>query len=480
MFRDYPVLTRLGIVLIDIILTVISYIIAIKIRVFLGFSTAVTWSEYLNVLLLIIIVWRLFTGYHEAYAGSAYRHIRGSDFELKREISTVFFTVILGCPVVYLVSMMIGHYTRWIAPKSLILLFGITNLMFLSLEKLGLYYIGKFLSKKTGTPKKVIIVGSGNIARDFVRTVRSNPDWRLEIIGLITTKGDDNIKTGFNNIHVLGDITGFTKILHSFYIDELIVAVETDEIRMVDDIVSICDKEGVPLKFISPFFREIISKARPMTIYGIPVINLLPVERNDLEMFLKRLMDIIISLAGIIILLPVFLLIAILIKVDSPGPVFYKWRILGLNKRPLTSYKFRTMVVNADELKKELMDKNEMSGPVFKMSRDPRVTRVGRWLRRYSLDELPQLWSVLKGDLSLVGPRPPLQTEVEFYEGWHRRKLSVKPGITCLWQISGRNEIKDFNEWVRLDLKYINEWSLWLDIKILFKTILVVLRGTGR
>ena len=170
----------------------------------------------------------------------------------------------------------------------------------------------------------------------------------------------------------------------------------------------------------------------------------------------------------------------LLIKLDSPGPIFYKWKILGLNKKPLTSYKFRTMVVNADELKIQLAKKNEMTGAAFKMKNDPRITRIGRWFRRYSLDELPQLWSVLKGDLSLVGPRPPLQTEIELYEGWHRRKLSVKPGITCYWQISGRNDITDFNEWMRLDLKYIDEWNLWLDFKILFKTIFVVVRGTGR
>jgi len=138
------------------------------------------------------------------------------------------------------------------------------------------------------------------------------------------------------------------------------------------------------------------------------------------------------------------------------------------------------MVEHADDLKPALETNNEMDGIAFKMNNDPRVTKVGRWLRKFSLDELPQLWSVLKGDLALVGPRPPLQTEVEKYEGWHRRKLSVKPGITCLWQTCGRNEISKFDEWMRLDMKYIDEWSLWLDFKILFKTVWVVLKGTGK
>jgi lipopolysaccharide/colanic/teichoic acid biosynthesis glycosyltransferase len=182
----------------------------------------------------------------------------------------------------------------------------------------------------------------------------------------------------------------------------------------------------------------------------------------------------------LILTAPVFGLIAILIKLDSKGPVFYKWKVLGLNKRPLTSYKFRTMVENADDLKAEIEANNEMNGIAFKMKDDPRITKIGKLLRKFSLDELPQFWSVLKGDLSLVGPRPPLQKEVEKYEGWHRRKLSVKPGMTCLWQVSGRNEIADFDEWMRFDMKYIDEWSLWLDFKILLKTPWVVLRGTGR
>jgi len=164
----------------------------------------------------------------------------------------------------------------------------------------------------------------------------------------------------------------------------------------------------------------------------------------------------------------------------SAGPAFYQWRVVGFNKRPFKSWKFRTMLENADELKSKLWDKNEMQGPVFKMRDDPRITRVGRILRRFSLDELPQLYSVLKGDMSLVGPRPPLIGEVNRFESWQRRKLSLKPGLTCLWQVSGRNEIRDFNDWAKLDLEYIDNWSLWLDLKIFFKTVYVVLSGSGR
>jgi lipopolysaccharide/colanic/teichoic acid biosynthesis glycosyltransferase len=199
-----------------------------------------------------------------------------------------------------------------------------------------------------------------------------------------------------------------------------------------------------------------------------------------LQRCLKRLLDIIGASCGLVVLAPLFVVIAIAIKVTSPGPVFYRWRVVGRNGKFFVGHKFRTMVVDADAQKARLLASNEMRGPVFKMADDPRVTRVGRTLRRYSLDELPQLWDVLKNNMSLVGPRPPLQSEWMLFDNRQRQKLDVTPGLTCLWQVSGRNGIVDFDEWVNLDLKYIDEWSLWLDIKILARTILTVIRGTGK
>lgn len=195
----------------------------------------------------------------------------------------------------------------------------------------------------------------------------------------------------------------------------------------------------------------------------------------------KRFIDLTGGVFCLVIAAPILVVISLAIRITSPdGAAFYPWRVVGFGGRPFTGYKFRTMVPNADALKARLMAANEMSGPVFKMENDPRITPVGRFLRKYSLDELPQLWSVLKGDMSLVGPRPPLQSEWEHFEPWQRRKLSVKPGMTCLWQVQGRNNIRDFNEWVKLDLEYIDNWSLWLDFKILFLTFLAVFKGTGK
>lgn len=194
----------------------------------------------------------------------------------------------------------------------------------------------------------------------------------------------------------------------------------------------------------------------------------------------KRCIDLTLGGLLLVVLFPVFLVIGFLVKLTSPGPIFYRWRVVGKDGKPFGSYKFRSMYQDADQRKAELQLKNEMSGPVFKLKNDPRITRLGTWLRKYSLDELPQLWSVLKGDMSLVGPRPPLQAEFERFTDWQKKKLQVKPGITGLWQISGRNDIRDFDDWVRMDLEYVRNWSLWMDFKILLRTIPVVIFGGGR
>jgi lipopolysaccharide/colanic/teichoic acid biosynthesis glycosyltransferase len=193
----------------------------------------------------------------------------------------------------------------------------------------------------------------------------------------------------------------------------------------------------------------------------------------------KRVIDVVLAGVGLLLLLPLFALISLLIKATSSGPVFYRSRYLGERARPFVGYKFRSMVERADDLKTSMEHLNHMRGPAFKIRNDPRVTRIGRVLRKYSLDELPQLWSVLKGDMSLVGPRPPLPEEFQCYEAWHKGKLAVTPGITCYWQINGRSDIHDFDEWMRLDTKYIQEWSLWTDLKILVRTVPAVFHGHG-
>ena len=202
--------------------------------------------------------------------------------------------------------------------------------------------------------------------------------------------------------------------------------------------------------------------------------------QSSVHLFCKRVLDFVGASFLLFLLSPLFLVLALLVKLTSPGPVLYRWRVVGRGGHPFISYKFRSMVADADRLKAELEERNEMTGPVFKLTQDPRITPVGMWMRKYSLDELPQLFSVVTGDMSLVGPRPPLVTEYERFTKYQRQKLAVKPGITCLWQVSGRNRVRDFDEWVRLDLEYIRNWSLMLDLKILVKTVGEVFAGSGK
>lgn len=200
---------------------------------------------------------------------------------------------------------------------------------------------------------------------------------------------------------------------------------------------------------------------------------------RGVQLALKRGLDVVVSGGLLVVVGPLLALLALGVRLTSRGPAFYRWEVVGEGGRPFTGYKLRTMVADADARKAALLAENEMSGPVFKMKKDPRVTRFGRFLRTYSLDELPQLWSVLRGDMSLVGPRPPLRSEYARFTEYQKGKLAVKPGLTCLWQVRGRSAISDLDEWVRLDLEYIERWSLWLDLKILAATVPVVLFGRG-
>jgi lipopolysaccharide/colanic/teichoic acid biosynthesis glycosyltransferase len=237
--------------------------------------------------------------------------------------------------------------------------------------------------------------------------------------------------------------------------------------------------EILPETLLTSQLEDLIAKAS--TGPGkLPALAMTPHEWQSDWLFLKRLLDVVVSGAFLLALSPLFLLVAIAIKLTTPDlPVLYPWRVVGFRGRRFTGYKFTTMYADADARKKRLAELNEMSGPVFKIARDPRVTPLGFFLRKFSLNELPQLWSVLKGDMSLVGPRPAFPHELERYEMWQKRKLSAQPGITCFWQVRGRNRISNFDDWVRLDLEYIRTRSFWVDCKILALTAWVVIRGTG-
>ncbi len=261
-------------------------------------------------------------------------------------------------------------------------------------------------------------------------------------------------------------------------VDEIVFAVTRKKLDEMKQIFLLCEELGIRARVAMNFFQNRLARLEVEELEGIPFLTFTTTPSNETQLAAKRLLDVAISLLLLALSVPIIVLAAIAIKITSPGSVLFKQQRMGLNGRIFTLYKFRTMIFDAHERVSEVSHLNEMSGPVFKARSDPRITGVGRILRKFSLDELPQLWNVLKGDMSLVGPRPPIPEEVRSYHRWQRRRLSMKPGLTCLWQVNGRNNI-DFDRWMQLDLQYIDNWSPSLDLKILLRTIPAVLLGRG-
>jgi len=433
----------------------------------ISYPIKISW-DVLSKIIGFSIVWVIIFMKQKAYS---YQRLTS----LKKEIVIVAKTVFFGVFIFFAAHFL---FRFGYIPRSYMVIFGGVNFIALSLEKTILFYATKIVRRKGKNKTKILVVGTGIRAQNFIETIEKHLSWGLEIIGLIT---GDPAKVGldFHGRKVLGSNHDIETILHENPVDEVIICVSTKRFDQIREVLEVCEREGVQVRLNSDFFGKLAKKVRVDHIYGLPIISFITTPDNEWALAIKRLMDIVISGFLLIVLSPLFLIIALLIKITSRGPIFYQWNVIGLNKKPFRSWKFRTMILGADQMKAELEARNIMKGPVFKLEDDPRVTKIGKFLRKYSLDELPQLWSVLKGDISLVGPRPAGPQELQRYESWHRRKLSIKPGITCLWQVSGRNIISDFDEWVKLDFEYIDNWSLWLDIKILLKTIFAVLRGSG-
>jgi len=282
----------------------------------------------------------------------------------------------------------------------------------------------------------------------------------------------------FGNLPVLGRADDLPRILQQEVVDEVIFVLSRRQLEEFEESFLLCSELGIRAR-VALYFPHMKARVVLEELEGIPLLTFTNPPGAPFPMFLKRVQDITASAIGMVLTAPLVPFIAAAVKLSSPGPVFYSQERCGLNGRRFTLRKFRTMYEGADRRLDEVAHLNEVEGPAFKARRDPRTTPVGRFLRRLSLDELPQLANVLKGDMSLVGPRPPLPEEVERYERWQRRRLSMKPGLTGLWQVSGRAGLDDFASWIALDLAYIDQWSLWLDAKILLKTVPAVLSTRG-
>ena len=319
----------------------------------------------------------------------------------------------------------------------------------------------------------VLVLGADERAQEFAATLESHPELGLRIAGFLSDKPFQAIRSPWKRLGMLNELE---RILHSRIIDEVAICLPFEQWGLIDAISRICEDEGKIVRIPMDVLGRAISVGRVEELDGTPVFSLVSGPDRGMALATKRLVDVVASVLGLAVLSPVLAVIAIAIKLDGGGPVFFHQRRVGLNGRPFEVWKFRSMTIDAEARLPAIRYGNEIVGHAFKLSNDPRVTRVGRFLRRTSLDELPQLWNVLVGQMSLVGPRPPLPAEVRDYDLWHRRRLSMKPGITGLWQVRARRAPR-FDQWVAADLEYIDRWSLWLDLKILFRTIPAALEG---
>ncbi len=476
MLKQYPGILRKAVWLSDLLTTVLSFIAAYYLR--LGLFPVIQalypqgreteFSDYRLLLVLVAFLWGSLFLIMGRYVGLRY-------VSLGTECRTMGQVTVLGG---LLLAAMAFLLKLPFPPRTLFVLFLAVNWLALCAERALLHAFLRWLHRHGRDRKRMLVVGGGLRAQRFLEAASRQGDLGLDVVGFID-RSPEALAPGFDRSRFLGTDDDLRDVLHRYPVDEVLVALPVDAISKVRYVLAICEEEGVQARVLGDLFGTNGARVQVDHVGGLPVLTFSTVPTQEWQLLAKRLLDIVISALLLVLLSPLFLVIALAIKLTSPGPVFYEWRVMGLNKQPFTSWKFRTMVPNADRLKEQLLAYNEMKGPVFKMKDDPRVTPIGRILRKFSLDELPQLYSVLKGDMSLVGPRPPLVTEVYRFENWQRRKLSIRPGLTCLWQVNGRSEITDFDEWARLDLEYIDHWSLALDFKILLKTIPVVLLGRG-
>jgi exopolysaccharide biosynthesis polyprenyl glycosylphosphotransferase len=364
-------------------------------------------------------------------------------------------------------------------PKFLLLFWAIVSLVLTASRMLLRYWLAS--ARRDGhNLRHILILGTNARAIQFARKIAAAPEQGYRLVGFVDDDWPLMHEFEATGFRLASDFAGVAEFLRCNVVDEVAIYLPLRSYyQHAAQMAAVCEQQGIILRFDSDIFNLKLAKPRIVASDGDPKIATPGMVNEGWPFLFKRAIDLSMSLAAIIILAPLLLVIAALIKVTSPGSVFFQQKRVGLNKRQFTMYKFRTMVPDAEKIQETLQHLNEMTGPVFKIKNDPRITPIGRILRKTSIDELPQLFNVLKGDMSLVGPRAMSVRDYQsFNEDWQRRRFSVPPGITCLWQIKGRNSLP-FEQWMELDMEYIDSWSIWLDLQILARTIPAVLKGSG-
>jgi exopolysaccharide biosynthesis polyprenyl glycosylphosphotransferase len=378
---------------------------------------------------------------------------------------------------VLLVGAIVVHI-RLVTPIFVIFFWAVSTFSTMT-SRFLLRWVLKRLRLRGRNLRNVVIVGSNDRARAYARSIESRPELGFRVRGFADF-AERSTRIESDGYALVANFDNFPEFLRRNVVDEVVVALPMKSLyQQAAQIVGQCREQGVVTRCLSDLFNMKSGSARAEQVEGQPVTTITTAGMDGLSLLLKRLIDFLSSCVLLTLLSPIFLIVAFIIKMTCPGPVFFVQERIGINKRRFNLIKFRTMMVDAEKRIHQLEHLNEVKGPAFKIKNDPRITGIGRFLRKASIDELPQIINVLKGDMSLVGPRPlPVRDYEGFDADWHRRRFSVKPGITCLWQCNGRSNVS-FDRWMELDMEYIDNWSLWLDLKILLMTIPAVLKGSG-
>jgi len=406
------------------------------------------------------------------YLEGVYRLPRGTSFlnEFYRLVTvTSIITIIL----------MVGNYMFQPAYHSRLVygIAGILILIFLTISRMANRQVLAWLRRKGIGARQVLLVGAGETSRMIMRVLLAKPELGFDVVGFL----DDNPDKGEKNLGpftALGAIGNLAAVVKEYGVDEVIVTLPWQYRRRIISGLSQRERLSVRARVVPDVLQLSLDQVDVEVLDGIPLLGTKPVSISGPRLAIKRTIDLVITAVGMIFVLPIMALIVLAIKIDSPGPAIFVQKRIGRDGKSFNTYKFRSMVLDAENMREGLSDFNEADGPLFKIKDDPRLTRSGRWIRRLSLDELPQVLNILRGEMSLVGPRPGLPEEVDAYEPWHRKRLEVTPGLTGMWQVSGRSNLS-FDEMVMLDIYYVENWNPFLDLSIMLRTIPKVLSGEG-